>query len=289
VDRHFQPVPVGIPGELLIGGAGVARGYLNRPELTAERFVAHPFSNRPGARLYRTGDLARFLADGTIEFLGRLDHQVKLRGFRIELGEIESALCEHPQVREGVVVLREFTAGDKRLVAYFVPNEPAVKVAEIRNHLKGRLPDYMVPSAFEMMERLPLTPNGKVDRKALPAPASIRAASETAFVPAQNQVEKRVAAIWQKLLRVERIGLNDNFFDLGGHSLLAVQAQAQLSEEFHTDVSILKLFQYPTISSLAKFIDATPSEPISFQKVRERARRQKGALGGRRSTSEVLI
>jgi len=289
VDRHFQPVPVGIPGELLIGGAGVARGYLNRPELTAERFVAHPFSNRPGARLYRTGDLARFLADGTIEFLGRLDHQVKLRGFRIELGEIESALCEHPQVREGVVVLREFTAGDKRLVAYFVPNAPAVKVAEIRNHLKDRLPDYMVPSAFEMMERLPLTPNGKVDRKALPAPASIRAASETAFVPAQNQVEKRVAAIWQKLLRVERVGLNDNFFDLGGHSLLAVQAQAQLSEEFHTDVSILKLFQYPTISSLAKFIDATPSAPISFQKVRERARRQKGALGGRRSTSEVLI
>jgi acyl carrier protein len=139
------------------------------------------------------------------------------------------------------------------------------------------------------MEGLPLTPNGKVDRKALPAPAGIRAASETAFVPVQNQVEKRVAAIWQKLLRVERIGLNDNFFDLGGHSLLAVQAQAQLSEEFHTDFSILKLFQYPTISSLAKFIDAAPSEPISFQKVRERARRQKGALGGRRSTNEVLI
>ena len=289
VDRHFQPVPVGIPGELLIGGAGVARGYLNRPELTAERFVAHPFSNRPGARLYRTGDLVRFLADGTIEFLGRLDHQVKLRGFRIELGEIETALCEHPQVREGVVVLREFSAGDKRLVAYFVPNAPAVKVADIRNYLKGRLPDYMVPSAFELMERLPLTPNGKVDRKALPAPAGIRAASETAFVPVQNQVEKRVAAIWQKLLRVERIGLNDNFFDLGGHSLLAVQAQAQLSEEFRTDLSILKLFQYPTIRSLAKFLDAAPNEPISFQKVRERARRQKGALGGRRSTNEVLI
>jgi acyl carrier protein len=289
VDRQFQPVPAGIPGELLIGGAGVVRGYLNRPELTAERFIAHPFSNRPGARLYRTGDLARFLPDGKIDFLGRLDHQVKLRGFRIELGEIEAALCEHPQVREGVVVLREFSPGDKRLVAYLAPANGQPNVAEIRTHLKGRLPDYMVPSAFEVLERLPLTPNGKVDRKALPQPAGIRSGHDRAFAPAQNQVEKRIVAIWQKLLHVEQIGLNDNFFELGGHSLLVVQAHARLSEEFQTELSILKLFQYPTISSLAMFLNEEQKEKVSFQKVRERARRQKGALGGRKQSNEVLL
>jgi amino acid adenylation domain-containing protein len=294
LDRNLQPVPAGVPGELLIGGAGVARGYLNRPELTAERFIPHPFSNRPGARLYRTGDLARFRADGEIEFLGRLDHQVKLRGFRIELGEIEAALREHPRLGEAVVVLREFSPGDKRLVAYVTPGGEAGKgswpiaLPELRDHLKGRLPDYMLPSVFEFLDALPLTPNGKVDRKALPAPKTVRSKEQSGFMPAQSSVEKKIAAIWQKLLRVEQIGLDDNFFDAGGHSLLVVEAQAQLSETFQTELSIVELFQHSTIRSLARFLDRSGTQN-GFRKIRERALRQRGAFKGGRELSEVSV
>ena len=290
LDRHFQPVPAGIPGEILIGGAGVTRGYLNRAELTADKFIVHPFSQRPGARLYRTGDLGRFLADGKIEFLGRLDHQVKLRGFRIELGEIEAALCAHPQVREAVAVLREFSAGDQRLVAYIVPqSESKAAPAELRSHLKGKLPDYMIPSVIESLDRLPLTPNGKVDRKALPEPAAIRAAQPAAFAPVQTRLEQRIAAIWQKLLHVEQIGLDDNFFDLGGHSLLVTQVHSELSAEVQGELSILKLFQYPTIRSLAKFLNQEQKQQVSFQKIRDRARLQKGAFGEQRHSREVSV
>ena len=311
LDRHLQPVPVGIPGELLIGGAGVARGYLNRPELTNEKFIGNPFSKRPGARLYRTGDLARFLPDGTIDFIGRVDHQVKLRGFRIELSEIESVLCEHPLVREAVVVVREFSSGDKRLVAYLVPrnairreaqdlidgaNSPGkapapdeLNPAQIREFLKGKLPDYMVPSAIEILDRMPLTPNGKVDRKILPEPAGVRCAQEINYAPPETDLEKRIATVWQNLLHVEQIGRHDNFFDLGGHSLLVVQAHTRLCEMLQSELSIIRLFQYPTISALTKFLNEEQTEKVSFQGIRERARKQKGAFGMRKQSREILL
>ncbi len=286
VDRHLQPMPIGVPGELLIGGAGVVRGYLNRPELTADRFIHHPFKNSPGAKLYRTGDLARYLPDGNIEFLGRLDHQIKLRGFRIELGEIEMALQEFPNVRESVVVLRDFSAGDKRLTAYLVPErDMKLKVPDLRRFLKGKLPDYMVPSAFVILEKLPLTPNGKIDRKALPEPEGSRAATEATYTPAQTNVEKRIAAVWQDLLHVEKIGLHDNFFDLGGHSLLVVEAHARLCEELKIDMPIIKLFQYSTINALTKFLGEEKVERVSFQKVRDRAARQRVSFTTRPATT----
>ena len=192
MDRNLQPTPIGVPGELLIGGAGVVRGYLNRPELTAERFIPNRFKGQAGARLYRTGDLARYLPDGTIEFLGRLDHQVKLRGFRIELGEIETALRGQPQVRDCVVVLKQFGPDDKRLVAYLVTEEGVkLKPIELRKALKDKLPEYMVPGAFVFLPKLPLTPNGKIDRKALPEPEGIRAANETPFAPAETSWRKQ--------------------------------------------------------------------------------------------------
>ncbi|HUR46357.1 MAG TPA: MupA/Atu3671 family FMN-dependent luciferase-like monooxygenase, partial [Candidatus Saccharimonadales bacterium] len=276
VDSNFQPVPIGVPGELLIGGAGVVRGYLNRPELTNERFIPHPFKAQPGARLYRTGDLARYMDDGTIEFLGRLDHQVKLRGFRIELGEIEAALRGLSQVRECVVVLKQFAADDKRLVAYLV-TEGGVKLkpVEIRKALKDKLPDYMVPGAFVFLAQLPLTPNGKIDRKALPEPEGLRATSETPYAPAESSVEKTIAQIWQEVLRVQQVGINDNFFDSGGNSLLAVQAHARICEELKVDFPVIKLFQNSTVAALSKFLGEQRTEKPVFTSVQERARRQR--------------
>jgi natural product biosynthesis luciferase-like monooxygenase protein/amino acid adenylation domain-containing protein len=279
VDRGFQPVPIGVPGELLIGGAGVVRGYLNRPELTAERFVPNTFNQQPGSRLYRTGDLARYLHDGTIEFLGRLDHQVKLRGFRIELGEIEAALRTHPQVRDCVVVLKQFSADDKRLVAYLVSEgEPKPKPIDLRRALKDKLPEYMVPGAFIFLPQLPLTPNGKIDRKALPEPEGMRPTEEVTFTPAENTTEKTIAQIWQEILRVERVGLNDNFFDLGGNSLLVVQAQARICEALQVDFPVIKLFQYTTVGTLAKFLGEHRTEKPVFASALDRARRQRQAF-----------
>jgi len=276
VDGNFQPTPIGVPGELLIGGAGVVRGYLNRPELTNERFIPNPFTAQAGARLYRTGDLARYLHDGTIEFLGRLDHQVKLRGFRIELGEIEAALRGQPQVRECVVVLKQFGPDDKRLVAYLV-TEGGVKLKpiELRKALKDKLPEYMVPGAFVFLPQLPLTPNGKIDRKALPDPEGIRVATETPFAPAETSVEKTIAQIWQEVLRLQQVGLNDNFFDLGGNSLLAVQAHARICETLKLDFPVIKLFQNSTVAALAKFLGEQRTEKPAFTSVQERARRQR--------------
>jgi amino acid adenylation domain-containing protein len=263
VDAYGQPVPVGVTGELYIGGAGVSRGYLNRPELTAEKFVADPFADEPGARMYRTGDLGRWLADGNIEFLGRNDFQVKLRGFRIELGEIEARLAEHPAVREAVVMAREDTPGDKRLVAYYTPSlagesgEDTLNAEELRLRLSACLPEYMVPAAYVRLESLPLTPNGKLDRKALPAPES-DAYSTRGYEAPQGEIEEKLAAIWAEVLKLERVGRNDNFFVLGGHSLLAVRVITRLREELDVEVAIRDLFVHPVLADLACILDNSP-------------------------------
>ncbi|AEI67116.1 non-ribosomal peptide synthetase [Corallococcus macrosporus] len=255
LDAHLQPVPVGVPGELYIGGAGLARGYLNRPELTAERFIPNPFSTAPGARLYRTGDRARWLPHGELEFLGRTDFQVKLRGFRIELGEIESALRQHPSVRDTVVLVREDTPGLQRLVAYVVMEAEATTTVDggtLRPFLKERLPEHMVPSAFATLEALPLTPNGKLDRKALPAPEAPRHAATR---PLSTDTERRVAAHWATLLQVETVTAEDDFFALGGHSLLATQLVARLRQDFEVDLPLRALFEQTTVAALAARLD----------------------------------
>ena len=251
LDAHLQPVPVGVSGELYIGGVGLARGYLNRPELTAERFIPNPFSDEPGARLYRTGDLARYLPDGNIEFLGRIDHQVKVRGFRIELGEIEAVLRQHPHLQAAVVLAREDTPGDKRLVAYVVPREePAPTISELRRFLKETLPEYMVPSAFVYLDALPLTPNGKVDRRALPAPDQTRPELESAYVAPRTREEKILADIWAQVLGVEQVGVHDNFFELGGDSILSIQVIARANQA-GLQLTPRQLFQAPTVAGLA--------------------------------------
>ena len=255
LDGQGQPVPVGVSGEIHIAGDGVARGYLNRPELTAERFVRDPFSEDADARMYRTGDLGRWRADGAIEYLGRNDFQVKIRGLRIELGEIEARLAALPQVREVVVVAREEGAGDRRLVAYWVsreglPEQDVPDVAQLRDHLKAELPEYMVPSAYVRLGAMPLTPNGKVDRKALPVPDADALVAQAYEAP-QTPTEEMLAFIWQELLGVERVGRNDNFFDLGGHSLLAVQLLARIRRELGQEVALRTLFEAPTVAEVA--------------------------------------
>ena len=251
LDANLRPVPVGVPRELYIGGAGLARGYLNRPELTAQSFIPDPFSDEPGERLYKTGDLARYLPDGNIEFLGRIDCQVKIRGFRIELGEIETVLGQHPDVRETVVLAREDTPGDKRLVAYVVPRDEQVPTAtELRRFLKQKLPDYMIPSAFVLLEVLPLTPNGKVDRRTLPAPNSVRPEMEAAFVAPRTSVEEVLAEIWAEVLGLEQVGIYDNFFELGGNSLLSVQIVSKVRQA-GIQLAPKDFIQYQTIAELA--------------------------------------
>ncbi|AOY79166.2 amino acid adenylation domain-containing protein [Moorena producens JHB] len=259
LDKHLQSVPIGVPGELHIGGVGLARGYLNRPDLTEQKFIPNPFSNKPGSRLYKTGDLARYLPDGTIEFLGRIDHQVKIRGFRIELSEIEAVLTQHPDVLCGVVIDREDTPGNKRLVAYVVP-KVEVAISNLRDFLKTKLPDYMIPSAFVLMEALPLTPNGKVDRRALPAPDSFSQVGEDKFVAPQTPMEKILASIWAEVLGLKRVGINDNFFELGGSSLQAAFLVSKLEEEINRNVSVKVLFQHPTIAELAAAINILLAE-----------------------------
>ncbi|HEX9937525.1 MAG TPA: amino acid adenylation domain-containing protein, partial [Longimicrobium sp.] len=246
VDRSLSPVPAGVPGELYIGGAGVARGYLGRPGLSAEKFVPDPFAAKPGARLYRTGDLARWRPDGTLEFLGRNDHQVKVRGFRIELGEIEAALRQAPGVADCAVVAREDATGDQRLVVYVVGEAEA---AALRDRLRRSLPEYMVPSAFVPLERLPLTPNGKLDRAALPAPGF--APVEERYVAPRTPVEEMLAEIWAETLRLERVGVEESFFALGGHSLLAMRVISRVRELFGVEVPLRALFEGPTVAELA--------------------------------------
>ncbi|MEH2411053.1 amino acid adenylation domain-containing protein [Nostoc sp.] len=256
LDRHLNPVPVGVTGEVYIGGVGVGRGYLNSPELTAERFIPNPFSEQLATRLYKTGDQARHLPNGVIEYIGRIDHQVKVRGFRIELGEVESKLSQHAKVREALVLAWEDEQSDKHLVAYVSPHlEQTLTVTELRGFLQEKLPQYMVPSAFIVLPTLPLLPNGKLDWRSLPAPESLRPDLEVAYVMPQTEIEQAIATVWQTSLNVEKIGIHDNFFELGGHSLLMVRVHTQLHQMFKTDLSLLDLFRYPTISSLAEFFN----------------------------------
>ncbi|HYO57388.1 non-ribosomal peptide synthetase, partial [Archangium sp.] len=255
LDARGRPVPLGVPGELYLGGAGLARGYLHRPELTAERFVHHPFSREPGARLYRTGDLVRLLPDGELEYLGRIDNQVKVRGFRIELGEVEAVLRAHPAVQDVVVHARSDSPGEKRLVAYIVARAGhSPDAAQLKEHVQRHLPRYMVPSAFVTLAALPLTPNGKVDRKALPAPDSSRV--ESTYVAPRTLTEELLASVWARVLRVERVGAYEHFFELGGHSLLATQAISRIREALQVDLPLSSLFDAPTLAALAEKVDA---------------------------------
>ncbi|HEX8176350.1 MAG TPA: amino acid adenylation domain-containing protein, partial [Pyrinomonadaceae bacterium] len=256
LDTNMRPVPIGVPGELYIGGDGVARGYWQRAELTAEKFVPHPWSDEGGQRLYRTGDQVRYLADGSIEFLGRLDYQVKVRGFRIELGEIEAALLSHPLLREAVVVMREDEPGDKRIVAYVVCDEKTnLPPDKLRSFLRENLPHYMLPASFEYLEKLPLTPNGKVDRRALPIPDPTRPEIGD-YVAPRTPTEEILASLWSKLLGVERVGVSDNFFELGGHSLLATQMNSWVRDTFKVEMPLAVLFEQPTIDCFAARIEA---------------------------------
>jgi amino acid adenylation domain-containing protein len=329
LDARFQPVPIGVAGELYIGGIGLARGYLGRPELTAERFIPNPFTDfrfgifdfglaatdtaiqnrkskiQNGERLYRTGDLARYREDGNIEYLGRIDHQVKIRGFRIELGEIEAALRQHPAVADAVAVVREDTLGDKRLVGYIVPrledggwkiedgplgatsqpssilHPPSSILSELRSFLKQWLPEYMIPSAFMAIQAVPLSPNGKADRRALPAPESPRPQLEATYAAPQTEIERAIASIWKEVLHVDAVGLHDNFFDIGGHSLHMAQVHSKLREISAGEMSIVDLFQYPTVSALARYLSrppATPRNDESDGKLRERRGRLRQQL-----------
>jgi amino acid adenylation domain-containing protein len=266
LDQNLQPVPVGVPGELHVGGAGLARGYLNRPELTQEKFIPNPFDN---SKLYKTGDLARYLPDGNIEYLGRIDHQVKIRGFRIELGEIEAVLSQHEDVQISCVIVREDTPGEKQLVAYIVPQKDVtLTTSELRQFLGNKLPGYMIPSAFVMLDSLPLTPNGKVDRRALKAPA--HTSNSDRFIEVRNQLELKLLQIWSNILKIDKIGVQDNFFDLGGHSLLAPYLMTKIKQQIGKDIPVKDLFQNPTIEQLAAIIqkessDSFPSCLVAIQ------------------------
>ncbi|WP_437505503.1 amino acid adenylation domain-containing protein [Sorangium sp. So ce1099] len=288
LDPHGHPVPVGVAGELHIGGVGLARGYHRRPALTAERFVPDPFGAAPGGRLYRTGDLARYRPDGAIEFLGRLDHQVKIRGLRVELGEIEARLLQHPAVAEVVVVARDEAHGGKRLVAYVAGRDGAAPEPQaLRAWLADALPAYMVPAPILVLERLPLSPNGKVDRRALPAPEQLDAPAR-AVTPPRTDLERTIAAIWQEALSTPQIGVHDNFFDLGGHSLLLARVHSRLREEVDRPLPMLALFQHPTIASLAEALSRDASAepaPQGGERSGERARaaqQRRGEMFARR-------
>jgi acyl carrier protein len=255
LDQHMQPVPIGVSGEIHIGGDGLARGYFNCPELTAAKFVPNPLNDKPEARLYKTGDQARYLPDGTLEYLGRLDQQVKLRGYRIELGEIEAVLVQHPAVREVVVVVREDSPGDKGLVAYVVLHpEQTATIAELRSHVMKQVPNYMVPGAFVFLETLPLLPNGKVDRKGLPTPDQTSYQLQETFVAPRTPLEETIAGIWGQVLGLERVGIHDNFFMLGGHSLLAIQVIALLHSATQVELPLRSFFETPTVAQLTELL-----------------------------------
>jgi amino acid adenylation domain-containing protein len=266
LDSYQQPVAIGIPGELHIGGVGLARGYLNQPELTALKFIPNPFSNKEGDRLYKTGDLVRFLPNGDIEYIGRIDNQVKIRGFRVELGEIEATINQHPSISTSVVILREDKSGNQSLIAYTILHpDKTLTIPELRRFLKNKLLDQMLPNAFMILEALPLTSNGKVDRQALPMPDALRPELEVAYVIPQTEVEKTIASVWQKALNLEKIGIHDNFFEIGGHSLLLVKVHSQLQEILKAELSTLDLFRYPTINSLAEYLSSSPNTTVFLQ------------------------
>ncbi len=288
LDARLRPVPIGVAGELYIAGVQVGRGYLGRPDLTAERYLPDPYAPAtPGARMYRTGDLARHLADGAIEYLGRVDHQIKLRGFRIELGEIEAALVQHPAVREAVVIARREANGEPQLVAYVVPAARATTpTGDLRRHLAERLPEHMLPGAFVELPALPLNPSGKVDRAALPAPVRERTDVATLVSP-RSRLELTIAAVWREALALETLSIHDNFFELGGHSLLLLRVHARLREALGRDLALMDLFRYPTIAALAQHLDTPADRPIAHDpnvSAQERARLRREAQQTRRRT-----
>ncbi|TCP54505.1 amino acid adenylation domain-containing protein [Tumebacillus sp. BK434] len=272
LDDRLQPVPIGVPGELYIGGKNVGRGYLGRPELTAERYLPNPF--RPGERIYKTGDIVRVRADGNLLYLGRGDGQVKIRGYRIELGEVENALAEATGVREAVVLDREDTPGQKYLAAYVTLKETGQTSSDLRKELAERLPDYMIPSVFVILDEMPMTPNGKVNRAALPKPDSARPELGTDYIAPKTELEMTIAEIWQEVLGVKRVGVHDNFFELGGGSLLILQVHRKLKERIGVETSVVQLFQYPTVSALAKFLGDAGDE-TSVKQGQDRADRRK--------------
>jgi acyl carrier protein len=289
LDSRLNGVPTWATAELYLGGDGVTRGYLGCPELTAERFVPDPFGEEPGARLYRTGDLVRCLPDGTLAFVGRVDHQVKIRGHRIEPGEIEAALTQHPAVRSAVALVREDSPGDKRLVAYVVPSpasSPAVN--DLRAFLGERLPEYMMPAVFLVLHSLPLSPNGKVDRAALPAPGAVRPELEVIYEAPATELEERIAELWQRALRLEKVGLRDNFFDLGGHSLLLLEVCMELQRSLGREIPIIEMFRYPTIGALAELLSPSGAAAVE-PSADDRGRSRRGLLGGQRRRREQRL
>ena len=282
LDQNLKPVGINLTGELYITGAGLARGYLDSRERTAERFIPDGLSGQEGARLYRTGDLARYAPDGSIVFNGRNDAQVKVRGHRIELGEIEAALREHENVRLAVVAPRENEKAGVRLVAYVVAHDGvALDASELRRRLSERLPDYMLPSSIVALDELPLTRNGKVDLNALPAPEAVRPSRDEHYLAPRNEIEEKITAVWQDVLGLNRIGVNDNFFDAGGHSLLMVQVHSKLSEMFQKQISIVEMFAKPTIGALAEYFSETNGHKPTFEKVMDRAARRRHAVSMR--------
>lgn len=282
LDRHLRPVPLGVAGEIYIGGELLARGYRNRSDLTAERFLPDPFSITAGSRMYRTGDLACYCDNGNIEFIGRCDHQIKIRGFRIEPGEIEAILEQDSQVGKALVIVREDLPGDRRLVAYVTPSGETVNTNELNDLLKSRLPGYMVPSAIISLASFPMTTSGKLDRQALPLPSDQRPEESGADLLPRNETEKTIARIWCEVLRLEKVGIQENFFDLGGHSLLMLQVHGKLKEAFGKEISMIQMFGHPTISSLAEFFSQSESQSrtgkSTFASIQERVNRQRALL-----------
>jgi len=276
LDSNLQPVPLGVLGEIYVSGEGLARGYLNSAKLTAEKFVAHPFSRGPGSRLFRTGDIGRYLPDGNIEYHGRRDHQVKVRGYRIELREIEAQLAIHPQVQQAVVIASGNEDGDQQLVAYIVTAGEAPTDNDLRTHLRRKLPDYMIPSAFVLLEALPLTSSGKVNRLALPRLTGAQLATGQDSVPPRTDVEKQLAAIWTEVLKRDHVGLNDNFFEIGGHSLLATQVISRVRKRFQVEMPLRSMFESPTVASLAAVLEVEQKvRPAPLPALRKRRRSAK--------------
>jgi hypothetical protein len=286
LNEQLQPVPVGVPGELYIGGEGLARGYLKRPELTADKFIPDHLGGKPGKRLYRTGDLARYQPDGNLEFLGRIDQQVKIRGYRVETGEVEAVLEQYPMIREAFVMAYDAEAGDRHLVAYLVASEGAsVAASELREFVSAQLPDYMTPSAFVWLNELPLSASGKIDRRALPAPTVTREATGRAYVAPQTDAERLIAQTWQEVLKVEQVGLHDNFFDLGGDSFRVYEVHLKLRTNLSPSLSILDLFKYPTVEALAAHTSEGADEDSSFEQTNERAQKRREVADRRRGTA----
>jgi amino acid adenylation domain-containing protein len=288
VDMDMNPVPIGVPGELLIGGIGVARGYFDRPDLTAAKFIPNPWADAPGERVYRSGDLVRFLTNGKIEFLGRIDHQVKIRGLRVELGEIENTILEHPDVQNAVVLARRVKTGETRLAAYYISTENQdISFESMSRFMKKKLPPYMVPSAFMRMDNFPLTQNKKIDRRSFPDPFLKQQLGRKDIVKPKNDIERTIAEAWTKVLDLKQISIHDNFFEIGGHSLMMVKLHASLEEMLNTKFSVVELFQYPTIATQAKFLSSSKKENMATQNAQMRAVRQRDQIRAQRHRMDI--